>query len=118
MFSSTAPLCVRTNTAWAPKKVCRSEDRFEAHELGWSKGGLSTKVHAATDALGNPVRFILTGGERNEIAQIEPLLDCLKAGHVLADKDYDGQRAIDAIAATGAKPVVPRRTTNRHMAQL
>jgi transposase len=71
---------------------------------------LSTKVHAATDALGNPVRFILTGGERNDITQIEPLLQGLKAGHVLADKGYDGQRAMDAIAASGAKPVVPRRT--------
>ena len=72
---------------------------------------MSTKVHAATDALGNPVRFILTGGERNDITQIEPLLQGLKAGHVLADKGYDGQRAMDAIAASGAKPVVPRRTT-------
>ncbi len=67
-------------------------------------------MHAATDALGNPVRFILTGGERNDITQIEPLLQGLKAGHVLADKGYDGQRAMDAIAASGAKPVVPRRT--------
>jgi transposase len=79
--------------------------------LGRSKGGLSTKIHAATDALGNPVRFILTGGERNDITQIEPLLEGLKAGHVLADKGYGGQRAMDAIAAAGAKPVVPRRTT-------
>ena len=60
-------------------------------------------------ALGNPVRFIQTGGERNDITQIEPLLQGLKAGHVLADKGYDGQRAMDAIAASGAKPVVPRR---------
>ena len=65
----------------------------------------------ATDALGLPVRVILTGGERNDITQIEPLLDGLKAGFVLADKGYDGQRAIDAISAVGAIPVVPRRTT-------
>ena len=102
---------MRISTVPVPKKACRSEDRFEAHALGRSKGGLSTKVHAATDALGNPVRFILTGGERNDITQIEPLLDGIKATHVLADKGYDGQRAMDAIAATGAKPVVPRRTT-------
>ena len=72
---------------------------------------MSTKVHAATDALGNPVRFILTGGERNDITQIESLLDGFAADHVLADKGYDGQRAMAAIAAAGAKPVVPRRTT-------
>ena len=35
----------------------------------------------------------------------------MKADHVLADKGYDGQRAMDAIAAANAKPVVPRRTT-------
>jgi len=99
-----------------PQKSDRSADRFEAHALEGeygerSKGGLSTKVHAATDALGNPVRFILTGGEQNDITQIEPLLQGLKAGHVLGDKGYDGQRAMDAIAASGAKPVVPSRAT-------
>jgi len=34
-----------------------------------------------------------------------------KASNVLADKGYDGQRAMDAIAIAGAKPVVPRRKT-------
>lgn len=61
--------------------------------------------------MGNPIRFILTGGERNDITQIEGLLEGLKTGHVLADKGYDGQRAMDAIAAAEAKPVVPRRKT-------
>jgi len=61
--------------------------------------------------LGNPIRFILTGGQRNDITQIEGLLEGLKTGHVLADKGYDGQRAMDAIAAAEAKPVVPRRKT-------
>lgn len=56
------------------------------------------------------MRIILTGGERNDITQIEPLLDGLRAGFVLADKAYDGQRTIDAIEAAGATPVVPRRT--------
>ena len=72
---------------------------------------MSTKVHVATDALGLPVRIVLTGGERNDITQIEPLLDGLSARFVLADKGYDGQRAMDAIAAVGATPVVPRRKT-------
>lgn len=61
--------------------------------------------------MGNPIRFILTGGERNDITQIAGLLEGLKTGHVLADKGYDGQRAMDAIAAADAKPVVPRRKT-------
>lgn len=56
------------------------------------------------------MRIILTGGERNDITQIEPLLSGLRAGFVLADKAYDGQRAMHAIAAAGAIPVVPCRT--------
>lgn len=55
--------------------------------------------------------MILTGGQRNDVTQIEPLLDGLKAHFVLADKGYDGARAMPAIAATGATPVVPRRST-------
>jgi transposase len=56
------------------------------------------------------VRILVTGGERNDITQIEPLLEGIRAGFVLADKGYDGQRAIAAIAAAGAIPVIPRRT--------
>ena len=42
--------------------------------LGRSRGGFSTKLHAAVDALGNPLRFIVTAGQRAEIAQAEALL--------------------------------------------
>ena len=35
--------------------------------LGRSKGGFTTKIHAMVDGLGNPLKFILTGGNRNEI---------------------------------------------------
>jgi transposase len=36
----------------------------DAQGLGWSRGGLSTKIHAATEALGLPVRLIATPGQR------------------------------------------------------
>lgn len=95
-----------TSTARARKKV-----GAEAQALGRSRGGISSKIHLATDAHGNPVRLILTGGQRNDITQIEPLLDDLKADFVLADNGYDGARAMQAIAAAGATPVAPRRST-------
>jgi transposase len=109
MCSWTARLCALISTVQAPKKTCRSEDRFEAHAPGRSKGGLSTKIDAATDALGNPIRFVLTGGQRNDITQIEPLLDGLKAGHVLADTEHravPGARE-DAQAMTVNAPWMP-----------
>lgn len=60
--------------------------------LGCFEGRLSAKVHAATNALADPAQFILTGGVRNDVTLIEGFLDGLKAGHVLADVRYDGQR--------------------------
>ena len=32
--------------------------------LGKSRGGFSAKAHISVDALGNPLRFILTSGEK------------------------------------------------------
>ena len=34
----------------------------EDQAIGRSRGGLSTKIHATVDALGNPTGFFLTGG--------------------------------------------------------
>jgi transposase len=34
--------------------------------LGRSRCGLSTKIHAAGDGLGNPIRLIGTPGQRND----------------------------------------------------
>ena len=39
--------------------------------IGRSRGGLSTKINIGDDALGNPVRFILTAGQVNDICQVE-----------------------------------------------
>ena len=42
--------------------------------VGWSRGGFATKVHVSVDGLGNPLRFILTGGQKRDITQAEGLI--------------------------------------------
>ncbi|WP_448216947.1 transposase [Endozoicomonas sp. 2B-B] len=54
-----------------------------------SRGGLTTKIHAATDALGNPVRFILTAGQVSEYGQANALIEGFSADFILADEGYD-----------------------------
>src|SRR5674476_1272494 len=61
----------------------------EARAIGRSRGGLTTKIHAVVDALGNPLRFILTPGQASDITQAETLIEGLPAEHVLGDKGYD-----------------------------
>ncbi len=41
----------------------------ENQALGRSRGGFSTKIHVAVDALGNPLRMLITPGQRNDIVE-------------------------------------------------
>ena len=36
---------------------------------------MTTKVHAVTDGLGNPLRFLLSSGNRNDICVAQALLE-------------------------------------------
>jgi transposase len=59
------------------------------------------------DALGNPVRFILTAGQVHDIIQAEGLIDGLSFENLLADKGYDSDRFRARIADAGAEAVIP-----------
>ena len=46
----------------------------QEQELDRSKGGFSSKLHAACDALGNPLRFFVTAGQRSDyVKALEPV---------------------------------------------
>jgi transposase len=75
--------------------------------LGRSRGGFGTKLHIAVDGLGNPVEFILTGGQESDIKQGKALIEGHDADAVIADKGYDGDDFVEAILATGAEAVIP-----------
>jgi putative transposase len=68
---------------------------------------LSTKIHAAGDALGNPVRLIGSPGQRNDIAFAHELVEGLVADVIIADKAYDADHLCDRIAESGGQPVIP-----------
>ena len=83
-----------------------------AQALGRSRGGFSTKVHISVDALGNPLRFQLTAGQRHDVTQGNNLIAGYSAGYVLADKAYDSDAFLLLVTGSGAIPVIPP-TTNR-----
>jgi putative transposase len=68
---------------------------------------LSTKIHAASDALGNPVRLIGSPGQRNDIAFAHDLIDGFATAATIADKGYDADHLCDRIAETGGQGVIP-----------
>jgi putative transposase len=71
---------------------------------------LSTKIHAGTDALGNPVRFLGGPGQENDMARAAELIDGLQAEAVLGDKGYDANHLHEKIEGQGAKVVIPPRS--------
>lgn len=86
--------------------------------MGRSRGGFTTKVHAIVDALGNPLFFILTEGQRADITQAEPLLESYETDAVIADKAYDSDEFIALIISKGAEPVIPSRRNRKEKREI
>jgi len=80
-----------------------------AQALGRSRGGFSTKIHVVVDALGNPLDFVLTAGQRHDVTQAPTLLHGRHCDYVIADKAYDADPLLELIDAMGAIPVIPAR---------
>ena len=78
--------------------------------IGRSRGGLTTKIHLAVDALGNPLRSILTAGQDSDIIQAPALIQGLDPDMVIADKAYDANDFIQMIQGMGAMVVIPVRS--------
>jgi transposase len=76
--------------------------------IGRSRGGLTTKIHALVDALGNPVELILTPGQAHDLACAEPLIANSAPDALIADKAYDADTLIDTFTDRGIAPVIPR----------
>ena len=82
--------------------------------IGRSSGGLSTKIHATVDALGNPVNFYLTQGQCSDLEGAEVLISELTAPMVLADKAYDADaRMIMPLEAAGRIAVIPPKKNRK-----
>ena len=67
-------------------------------------------MHVAVDALGNPVRVILTAGQVSDITMATALIKDQAAESIVADKGYDSDAFVEAITAQGAQAVIPPRS--------
>lgn len=81
--------------------------------LGRSKGGFTSKIHASADALGNPLIFIVTPGQRNDITQASDLLGTIMDAYVIADKGYDSLEFRLKIINQKCISVIPPRSNRK-----
>ena len=72
---------------------------------------MTTKVHAVTDGLGNPLRFLLSSGNCNDICVAQALLEPfdLNGKLILADKGYDSDKFVRWLEERGGIAVIPGR---------
>src|SRR3954449_12055176 len=81
----------------------------QSQAIGKSRGGLTTKILALTDALGNLVRFILMPGQRYDTICVAPLIKVSEIGGLSADKAFDANWIIAELNERGAKVVISQR---------
>jgi putative transposase len=85
----------------------------DAQGLGRSRGRLSTKIHAVTDALGNPVRLLFRPGQRTDITRAHELVEGFEPEAIIANKRYDADHLRGAVLAGQAKPVIPPKSNRQ-----
>ncbi|MEV0111230.1 IS5 family transposase [Nocardia sp. NPDC050799] len=87
------------------------------------RGRPGSKHHLITDAAGTPLAVTLTGGNRNDVTQLIPLVDALpvirsrrgrpwrRPAYLYADRGYDHDKYRRLLRARGITPVIARRST-------
>ncbi len=103
------PPSKRTSTLQGQKNAFNGENN---QEIGTSRGGKTTKIHAVVDGLGNPLHFTLTAGNRNDCQEAIPILSYLpiEGNNILADKAYGTNEVRDYIASQNATYTIPPKS--------
>ena len=77
-------------------------------QIGRTKVGMNTKLHAVADAKGRPIGFFMSAGQVSDYTGAAALLGSLpKVRWLLADKDYD------TLKDKGVKVCIPRRISHK-----
>ena len=101
--------------ARASSRGRRTQKNGGDQALGRSRGGFSTKIHAATINENCAVALHLTAGQAHDGRQFECLYESLEADNVLEsaalDKGYDADRIRERLAYDGIEPVIPPIST-------
>jgi transposase len=76
---------------------------------------LSSKFHVLADALGNPLKVLLTAGQVHDLAGADALLPGMAAKVLLADRAFDADaRVIGPLEAAGKTAVIPPKSHRKN----
>lgn len=95
----------------------RAQGGTQNQAIGRSRGGITTKILALTDAFGNLVDFQLLPGQAHDLRDVPELIEDLASSHLLADRAFDADWLRDALEAHGIAPVIPPRSNRNSYAE-
>ena len=75
---------------------------------------MTTKIHAIVDAVGLPVRFLLTPGQASDKTTLPSLIEGVRpAREAIADRGYSARSIIELFAALGTTAHIPSQSNVR-----
>ena len=98
----------------SPREGLRGGKRGSCEGIGRSKGGLTSKIVALTDALGKLIRFIILPGQSHDLMAIPALLDPVNFTTLIGDKAFDSDALLDTLTERGVEAVIPPKTNRTH----
>src|SRR3954468_11688639 len=102
-ISSTRWLTAPSSASTSMGQVPRGGTSRQA--IGRSRGGLTTKIVALVDGLGNLARFVLLPGQRHDTLGTAALIAGIEIGALIGDKGFDNDWLRQELDTRGATAV-------------
>jgi transposase len=99
----------RRHTHPGPSARNRRKRGTQKQAIGKSRGGLTTKIAALVDALGNLIRFVLLPGQQHDITSFDVLMAGVACLALIGDKAFDAHWLRQRLAGKGIESVIPLR---------
>ncbi|PHQ97139.1 MAG: DDE transposase, partial [Marinosulfonomonas sp.] len=85
----------------------------QSQAIGRSRGGITTKILALTDALGNLISFRLMPGQAHDLRETAQLTEGISCELFLADRAFDPYWLRENLATSGIEPVIPPKSNRK-----
>ncbi|WP_228723761.1 transposase [Acinetobacter sp. NEB 394] len=83
--------------------------------MGKSRGGMTCKILALVDSLGNLIKFRLMPGQYHDLVETKPLIEDVDFQALLADKAFDADWLIQELNERKVKVVIPPKSNRKVM---
>ena len=89
------------------------EESARKQAIGRSRGGLTSKIMALTDANGRICRFSVVAGNAAEVKALPALMDDVQTRELIGDKAYDSKAIRQTLADRNIISTIPSRRNSK-----